>query len=229
MSANSCNYHSAEDFAQAYGGRAPDAYAGLLTEVIRKGKAGKILDLGAGLGLFTEFASRWGLDVAGLEGSAYAVAVAKARAPGIEMLVHDLGDRLPFAAGSIANIVLNQVIEHVASDRFHAMLAECSRVLEDDGIVFINSPSRRNIAEKKERTHINMLLPSELKQSLERVGLVVQSQPDHGLWFAPADRSLNNRLAQWLMRAFPADWVSATANAVARKSNGAPAYKRPAG
>jgi SAM-dependent methyltransferase len=228
MSLSPCNCHSAEDFPRVYGGRSPNAYTGLLTEVIGKGKAGKILDMGAGLGLFTELAYRWGLDVAGLEGSADAVSAAKARAPGIEMLVHDLGDRLPFAAASIAKIVLNQVIEHVASDRFHAMLAECFRVLEDDGRMFINSPSRRNIAEKKERTQINMLLPSELKHSLERAGFAVLFQSDHGLWFAPADRSLNNRLAQWLMRALPADWVSATANAVARKRSGAPAYTRSA-
>ena len=228
MSENPCNYHTADDFAQAYAGRAPDAYTGLLTEVIRRGKAGKILDLGAGLGLFTELAHRWGLRIAGLEGSSYAVAQARERVPGIEMLVHDLGDPLPFADASIANIVLNQVIEHVESARFHAMLADCLRVLEDGGTVFINSPSRMNIAEKKERTHINMLLPSELKRSLEQAGLTLLTQPDRGLWFAPGDRAWTNRFSQWLLRALPADWVSATANAVARKRNAAPAHTRPA-
>ncbi len=211
------NIHSPELFEEAYGGRRPDAYASLLADVIRHGKAGTVVDLGCGLGLFVELAHGWGLDAVGLEGSSYAVKQAHARRGGLDIRVHDLGERLPFEGGAVANVVLNQVIEHVDPVRCEKLVAECFRILSSGGTAFIYSPSRFNLLERREPTHINMLLPSELARMLRHAGFQVVSQPDYGFWFDSRGLRILNIVADVLMRALPHDRFSATANAIARK------------
>lgn len=209
------NIHSAELFNQVYGSRRPGFYAGLLSGVILHGKTGSILDLGAGLGLFVELAHKWGLDVTGLEGSAYAVKEARARVGSIKMLEGDLANPLPFGDRTVANVVLNQVAEHLDYETLRNVLSECHRVLEHEGRIFIYSPSERNIEEKSEPTHINLMLPSELKGNLEAAGFEIVRKPDDGFWFAPSKGIGINYIARILLRLFPHDWTSASANAIA--------------
>jgi SAM-dependent methyltransferase len=205
-------------FEQHYSDRTGKFYSGLLSTVVQYGKPGKILDLGAGFGWFTELAYRWGLDVTGLEGSSYAVNKAIERVTDLKMMVHDLGNPLPFKDQSVANIVLNQVIEHLEMEKFNNLLRESYRVLEKEGCLFIYSPSRRNIKEKLEDpTHINMLLPSELITYLEKTNFQVIRQCNSGLWFMPNGGYGVNILAKVLLRLFPHDWFSATANAISEK------------
>jgi SAM-dependent methyltransferase len=209
------NIHSKELFDLVYGSRKPSFYAGLLSAVILYGKPGSILDLGAGLGLFVELAHKWGLNVTGLEGSAYAVREARARVDGIKMLEGDLANPLPIGDRTVANVVLNQVVEHLNYEMFRNVLSECHRILEHEGRIFIYSPSRRNVKEKTESTHINLMLPSELKSILEAVGFEVVRQPNDGFWYAPSATTEMNYIARILLRLFPHDWTSASANAIA--------------
>lgn len=212
------NYHSAELFQRAYGEREPNAYRWLLNMIIHHGEPGPVLDLGAGLGLFVELASRWGLDVTGLEGSAYAVAQAKARIPALRMEEHDLGAPLPFPDGSFSNVVLNQVVEHIDGGRLRVTLDECRRVLAARGKLFILSPSRLNFKERREPSHINMMLPSELRRAVTTAGFRVASEPNRGLWFVPgAEGRTVEILSRALLRVIPADWISASANVVAER------------
>lgn len=212
------NIHTEELFDAAYGGRKPEFYSDLLAAVISYRKPGCILDIGAGLGLFVELAHTWGIDITGLEGSRYAVEQAKSRVSGLRMLHHDIGEPFPFEDNSYSNVVLNQVVEHISPNRFDNVLAECSRILVDGGIVFINSPSRRNWKEKEEPTHINMMLPSELEHCLERHDFNVVSRPNYGLWLMPESGKWVRMVAGYLLRIFPHDWLSATANVIAIKS-----------
>ena len=211
------NLHTPELFAEAYHGRTADFYASLLAGVIRHGTPGQLVDLGAGLGLFAELADRWGMDVVALEGSAYAVAEAARRAPKLRMLVHDLGDPLPFPDESVSNVMLNQVIEHLDPSRCRRVLKECFRIMRPRGTIFVNSPSRRNLHERKEPTHVNMLLPSELDAELELTGFRVISRPNYGLWFAHGESRIAGLVADVMLRFLPADWISSSANAIARK------------
>jgi len=110
-------------------------------------------------------------------GATYAVEQARVRTGRLDIIVHDLGERLPFEKGAIANVVLNQVIEHVDLVRCNTLLTECFRILSPGGVVFINSPSRLNLRERRESMHINMLLPSELRRMLRHTGFQVVSQP----------------------------------------------------
>lgn len=211
------NVHSPEQFSEAYAGRTAGFYTPLLSEIVRRGTPGNVVDLGAGLGLFVELAVQWGLDAVGVEGSPYAVSEANRRVPSLRMLNHDLGDSLPFEDDSVANVLLNQVIEHVDQARSRRLLKECHRVLRSGGTLFVNSPSRRNFSERREPTHINMLLPSELDHQLCEVGFRVIARPNYGLWFAPVGSRLLDRLADLLLRFLPHDWISSSANAIARK------------
>jgi SAM-dependent methyltransferase len=211
------NIHSKELFDQVYGSRKPSFYAGLLSQVILHGKPGSILDLGAGLGLFVELAHKWGLNVTGLEGSTYAVKEARSRVGSIKMFEGDLANPLPLADRAVANVVLNQVIEHLDHETFRNVLSECHRVLEGEGKIFIYSPSKRNTEEKSEPTHVNLMLPSELKRDLEANGFEIVRQPNDGFWFASSSGVKTNYISRILLRLFPHDWISASTNAIAVK------------
>jgi len=188
-----------------------------MAEVIRYGKPGPILDLGAGLGLFVELGLTWGLDIIGLEGSEHAVEVASARYPGIDIRVHDLGEPLPFEDGMMANIVLNQVIEHLDYWRQRKVLSDIFRILAPGGRLFITSPSRKNRIERQDPTHINMLLPSELRQQVESEGFMVVSEPNYGFFLGGSGSRVIGFLADMLLRLFPHDLFSATANIIGEK------------
>lgn len=212
------NIHPKELLEAEYGRRAPAFYTSLLAQIVMFGKPGGILDLGAGLGLLAELAHQWGFDITGLEGSEYAVDTSLKRNQELKMCVHDLGDPLPIENNSIANVVINQVIEHLDPVRLDRLLAECYRVIEPGGRIFIYSPSKRNIKEKSEATHVNLVLPSTLKKILETAGFRIVVQPDIGLWFFPIQRPIANSFSRQLLKFFPHDWLSGTANAIAAKN-----------
>jgi len=211
------NIHTEQLFDKAYGDRSPEFYSDLLAEIISLGRPGRILDCGAGLGLFAELGHMWGLDITGIEGSPYAVNQAKSRVNHLNMIVHDLGEPFPFANGVFCNIVLNQVVEHISQARLDNVLKESLRILVEGGCIFIYSPSRKNIKEKSQLTHINMMSPSELKQCLEGHGFKIVSCPNYGFWFKPDAGPLARKISHRLLKILPHDWLSATANAIAIK------------
>jgi SAM-dependent methyltransferase len=211
------NITTEEMFTKDYSERKPEFYSRLLVEIIRQGKPGTILDLGAGIGLLTELGHKWSLEVIGVEGSSYAVNAARSRVQGINMIVHDLGERLPFEDQSVSNIILNQVVEHLDPDRLDNVIKECYRILEIDGRIFIYSPSKRNIKEKSDPAHINLMLPSTLRNRMETVGFGILSQPDEGLWFLPFHHPLIYLFSRIIFKLFPNDWISSSANAIAIK------------
>ena len=100
-------------FEQHYGGRDWRAYRSLLEYVLRHSEPGPIIDVGAGVGLFVEAATRWGLSCIGLEGSAAAVEMARTRYPQGRLIHHLLSRPWPVQAGSFQTVMLNQVIEHL--------------------------------------------------------------------------------------------------------------------
>lgn len=212
---NPTNYHTRELFEKFYSARRPDFYTGVLATLILHGKPGKVLDLGAGLGLFTELAQKWGLNIIGMDGSAFAVEQAKSK--GIRMVLHDLDNPLPFEDATVSNILLYQVVEHIANETHKKLLFECNRVLEKDGRIFIFSPSSMNVKEKLEPTHINTMLPSVLRKDLEEAGFQILKQPDSGFWFLRANTGFLDIVSKISMKLFPHDWISSTANAIGIK------------
>jgi SAM-dependent methyltransferase len=96
-----------------------------------------VVDLGCGDGVFTaEVARRVGADRA--VGVEFVDSIAdQARAAGVDVLVADLGERLPIDEESVDVVHSNQVIEHLPrTDHF---LAEIRRILKPDGYAVIST------------------------------------------------------------------------------------------
>lgn len=178
-------------FERWYADRDAAFYAPVLSHVVRHGRPGPILDLGAGTGLLVELAQRWGLDCRGYEGSPDAVAIGVERVPGLPLSQHTLGEPLPEANGSVQSVVMNQVIEHLDVERGRSALADVWRVLRPGGLVYVASPCRHNPAERgRDATDQHLYVPSELRNTLRNArftGIVSMDAPMawpgcRGLW-----------------------------------------------
>lgn len=178
-----------EYFEHWYADRDPLFYAPVLSHVIRHGRPGPILDLGAGTGLLVELAQQWGLDCRGYEGSPDAVAIGRQRTADLPLKQHTLGDPLPETDASVQSVVMNQVIEHLEVDRGRAALADVLRVLRPGGLLYVASPCRHNPAEQgRDATDQHLYVPSELRAAMRKVGFVDVVSMDaprpgyRGLW-----------------------------------------------
>jgi SAM-dependent methyltransferase len=98
---------------------------------------GSMLDLGTHEGEFTERVAEWVQPerVLGVELLAEHAAVARSR--GIDVLVGDIDNGLPFGDGAVDLVHANQVIEHVR--RTDGFLSEIRRVLEPGGLALIST------------------------------------------------------------------------------------------
>jgi SAM-dependent methyltransferase len=199
-----------------YGNRPPEHYIWLVAEIIKHGKPGNILDLGCGPGLFVEMASKWGLDVTGVDGSTDAIKIAQSRDSSL-MLVHCLlSSELPYDDETIDNILLNQVIEHLPASVLAKVLNECRRVLRKSGIIFIYSPNKANKREvQKDPTHINPLLPSELRMALTAAKFEVLAEPNGSRYLRKS--FILSKLLSKFMKIYGQEWLSADTNARAKK------------
>ncbi len=212
------NLHTKEIFERAYGDRDWNWYRGLLAESVTYGMPGKWLDLGAGLGLFVEAATRFGIDCVGLEGSQYGVRTAKERFPALDIRQHFLEDRLPFEDHSISTIMCHQTIEHISPAVAQSVLKESYRVLIKGGVILIYSPCIYDRRQRAEETHVNLYTPGRLRAELKEAGFVDIRRCD-----SPRMILGNWVLSRWivsaLFRIFPIDTLSATANCIAIKTS----------
>jgi SAM-dependent methyltransferase len=207
--------HTAQEFDAAYGGRTWDFYRPLLAAVVEFAPPGLVLDVGAGTGLFVECCAKFGLTCIGLEGSMAGASVARGR--GLSMVLGRMENTLPFADGSFATVMCNQVIEHVHADTARTLLAEARRVLVPGGVLFIQSPSPRDPQQRAEPGHINLYLPSRLRQDVRKAGFEILAERNGPI--RPLGRGrLRDLVFMGLLRLTGwADLLSASANVVARR------------
>lgn len=210
-----------EYFKHYYGTRDWKSCRDLLSLLTTYSEPGPILDVGAGIGLFLEAATRWGLPCQGIEGSQEAVNHAKARFPGLHLQQHFLENRFPFSDESFQAVIMNQVIEHLNEREAHNALAESFRVLKPGGFFLVFSPSRFNTSEKHgDPTHQRLLSPAELERKLTGIGFrnIIPQNGPHELF---GKGLLGKGLAKFLYVITGWDQLSAFANFLA--------YKPPAG
>lgn len=97
----------------------------------------RVLDVGCGVGLYSEQFRRLGARVVGVELDLQVAILARSRAPGIVVAP---AEALPFADDSFDVVFSHEVIEHVADDR--AAVAEMARVCAPAGRIVLFCPNR---------------------------------------------------------------------------------------
>ena len=210
------NIHTPDCFSEAYGSRDWKWYQNLMATVIREGKPGTILDIGAGLGLFAECAYRWGIQCVALEGSEFAVKETKKRVPELDIRWHYLDEPFPLQDNSIDTVFCNQTIEHLYTETATIVLKESFRVLKKDGVILIYSPSIYNKKERAEETHVNLYSPKRLRKELRDAGFNNIKSIDSPLNIL-GQTKIAAILAKGIFKAIPIDRLSATANCRAQK------------
>lgn len=103
----------------------------------------KILDMGCGVGTNASFLDKKGYDVLGVDASENMLKNAKKLYPGLAFEQHDIL-QLPFPDKSFDGIVLAYVIEHFNTDGLAQLKKEISRLLVDDGLLYITSHEGSN-------------------------------------------------------------------------------------
>ncbi len=97
----------------------------------------RILDVGCGVGMYTQAFRRYTPHVFGIEVEFDRAQEARERAAGV---VQAVGETLPFASASFDVVFSHEVLEHVADDRRTA--AEMVRVVRPGGWIVIFVPNR---------------------------------------------------------------------------------------
>ena len=141
----------------------------LFREAIGSGK--RVLDLGCRSGALTRHLLD-GNTVVGLDVDR--AALAKAEARGIETVVGNVEEPLPFEDGSFDAVVAGELFEHL---RFpDELVAEIRRVLRPGGVLVGSVPNAFNIQNRlrfarglppeRDRTHLHMFRPVDLDELL---------------------------------------------------------------
>jgi SAM-dependent methyltransferase len=94
----------------------------------------KMLDIGCGAGMFCELAATRGADVSGLDATAPLIAIAKARAPGVDFRVGEM-EELPFEDGSFDVVTGFNAFQYAATPV--NALREAKRVAHKGGTVIV--------------------------------------------------------------------------------------------
>jgi SAM-dependent methyltransferase len=208
-----------ERYSADYEGRGWLWYRGLISDYIAFAVPGRVLDLGCGLGLLVECATRFGLDIAGIDGSPFAIAAGKRRNPDLDLSVHDLRTRLPFPDASFQGIICHQVIEHLTADSATFLLAECSRILRKGGTLLLYTPSCYNKEQALDPCHINLYAPSRLSRDLESAGFRIARLDANPMPVWPGG-VLGGLLGRTLYKRLNVESLASTVNIIATKQDG---------
>jgi SAM-dependent methyltransferase len=169
--------YSTENFQCYYESSTWRDYRHWLADLIKYADPGPILDVGAGLGFFTECAIMYGLDCVGIEGNDWACQQAQSRGLPVSNCLFE--SNWPFANNSFATVMCNQVVEHIPDNIVRRLLQESHRVLRSGGTLMIYSPSCFNRVERKNPTHINLFTPSRLRSEVVSAGFEVIDEPNY--------------------------------------------------
>lgn len=94
----------------------------------------KVLDLGCGYGVYTDYFNRIGADVIGVDGSEKMIEIARNRYPAIAFSVMDITAPFAFESNQFDIIFSNQVFMDVKNIDF--VFSECRRILKMGGILY---------------------------------------------------------------------------------------------
>jgi 2-polyprenyl-3-methyl-5-hydroxy-6-metoxy-1,4-benzoquinol methylase len=136
----------------------------------------RVLEIGAGTGLFAMAAERAGYDVTGIEASSHAVDVASGRVRGT-MICHDANRPLDLADASFDAAVMFDVIEHLHD--YPTTLSEAFRVLRPGGLVVVITLNAFSVVRPllgrrwswhQDPTHVVLFSSRSLRQAMRDAG-----------------------------------------------------------
>jgi 2-polyprenyl-3-methyl-5-hydroxy-6-metoxy-1,4-benzoquinol methylase len=119
-------------------GRLLPGFAAIAERPVRGLPAGsRVLDVGAGNGLFVAEACAWGLRAAGIDLDEEGVSAG--RRGGLDLAVETAGQRAASEPGAYDAVTLSHVIEHVSDPV--GLLRECATLVRPGGTVWIATPN----------------------------------------------------------------------------------------
>jgi len=171
---------------------------------------GKLLELGCGLGHLLGLLQD-DFQCVGIDLIDYSVEQSRINAPKAEINQMDVGEIDQFEAGTFSAVVALHLVEHLPDPQ--ATIQQVNRLLKPGGLWFFATPhpeysfrqfkDRETDAIGKDKTHINVQVPSVWKDWCEQNGFVVLKQFGDGLWDVPYLPAIPKSL-QFAMFGFPA-------------------------
>ena len=149
-------------------------YDVLIQQIISQISNPKILDVGCGRGEFLQKWRNYTPYVIGIEHDSKMATICRSK--GIEIIEDNAIDSLQkISDNSISVITIFHLIEHLEYDQLFQLLLECSRVLREDGVCIIETPSIDNLIvstknfyiDYSHKTHIN---PDSFSFMMENLG-----------------------------------------------------------
>lgn len=144
-----------------------------LMRLVRVTRGACVLEIGCGSGGLLRMLIARGARAVGVDTSARALQLTRARVPSA-LVVHSAADaRLPFGDGAFDAILAQHVIEHLPD--VDAALREWMRVLQPNGRLAIATPNARypDPAHFADAEHTRVFTPDELRDTITRAGFVV--------------------------------------------------------
>jgi SAM-dependent methyltransferase len=136
------------------------------------GEGARWLDLGCAYGFLVEEARAAGFRACGLDASHFAVAQARAHAPGVAgRLVAGHAERLPFGDARFDVVTAFDLLEHVPEPV--EVIREAARVLRPGGLFLAATPDPLCF-DREEPTHVAERVPSFWSDALARAGLAAR-------------------------------------------------------
>jgi SAM-dependent methyltransferase len=133
------------------------AFEELVGKIRRRKNRGHLLDVGTGIGILMEVATKEGFRVSGVEVSPWASSFARAE-KGLEVFTGTL-EEAHFPGETFEVVVLNHVLEHL--EHPVETLRETRRILKRDGVLVIGVPNIESIMARLLGTRWYSLKPNE--------------------------------------------------------------------
>jgi len=128
-----------------------------------------IVDLGCGNGEFLETCAHFGIPAIGIDAEKDALITCQSKGLSVKE-TNMSSDQLPFADNSISIVVCSQLIEHLEKKDGIHLMNEVYRILKNNGLVLIYSPSYYNRSGRTMPFHLHCWKPNDLKHELATIG-----------------------------------------------------------
>lgn len=140
----------------------------------------KFLEIGCGLGYFSEKAHKLGANVTGIDVGENLLKISRKRVPNGRFVLGS-ASRLPFPKGAFDCVLCTEVIEHVENQS--KAIGEMFRVTKKGGVLVITSPNRffkplfdflSKIGARPYHGNEKWYYPGKFKGILERKGIILK-------------------------------------------------------